>query len=426
MVAKGKGKDYYKSTYTHEQLWDMLNEGDDWAVDQAGSIWTSAASGMKAAREEMSTYVVSLRTQWTGSAAEEFENRMGVVERYSIESEEGMKQVGEVTIPKLAGYLKTAQSNAQGSDLYPSSTETYDEWLESNDIDKTKPEYETKKTQYERQYEDYLDQRHEAIAQIVADLGDQYAWAREKDFSEPPPPPPSDMPGNSTYQKPTGGVFAENSLSSGADTPSSPGGSDSDSMSSGLTDQAGADGIVGTEDDLDPVDSVWAPGSYGDIDGDSGGLAEGGGSGVIPAGGGSGYTPSMGGGGGGSTITSGSGLFGPARGTGAGAGTAPGRGTGTGSGTSPARSGASSGSGSRSGAGSGNSSGRGSGMNSNRGSGMNPNRGGVNRGGSGGARGGTRSGYSDDDDETYTRETWLREDDVDWSRNRVRDEELDD
>lgn len=417
MVAKGKGKDYYKSTYTHEQLWDMLNEGDDWAVEQAGSVWTSAASGMKAAREEMSTYVISLRTEWTGAAAEEFENRMGVVERYSIESEDGMKTVGEVAIPELASHLKTAQSNAQGADLYPSSTETYDEWLESNNIDKTKPEYETKKTQYERQYEDYLDQRHEAMAQIVADLGDEYAWAKEKYFAEPPPPPPSDMPGNSTYQKPTGGVFAENSLSSGTGTPISPGGT-STTDQTGLSGQAGADGIVGTEDDLDPVDGAWTPGSYGDVDSEFAGLAEGGTPGVVPTAT-SGYTPNMssGPGMGSSTIPGGSGLFGPARTTGSGAGTAPGRGAGTGSGTSPARAGASSGS--RTGAGGGNSGGRGSGMN--------PNRGGVNRGGSGGARGGTRSGYSDDDDdETYTRETWLREDDVDWGRNRVSDDELDD
>jgi hypothetical protein len=421
MVAKGKGKDYYKSTYTHEQLWDLLNEGDDWEVEQAGSVWTSAASGMKAAREEMATHVVSLRTQWTGAAAEEFENRMGVVEKYSIESEEGMKRAGEITIPKLAGHLKTAQSNAQGADLYPSSTETYDEWLESNSIDKTKPEYEAKKTQYERQYEDYLDQRHEAIAQIVADLGDQYAQAKDEVFAEPPPPPPSDMPGNSTYQKPTGGVFAENSLSSGLDSPTSPG-----DATTTTTDQNGADGLTGTDDDLEPVEDGWTPGSYDDVDG-AGGLA-GGGSGMVPTGGGGGYSTGMGGGTGGMGGTAipggGAGLFGPARGTpGAGAGTAPGRGTG--SGTSPARAGASSGSGNRSGTGGARTSGTGG--NSGRGMNNAGGRGGLNRGGAGGARGGTRSGYNDDDDdEVYTRETWLREDDVDWSRNRVRDEELDD
>ncbi|SDE42410.1 WXG100 family type VII secretion target [Glycomyces harbinensis] len=419
MVAKGKGKDFYKSTYTHEQLWDMLSVADDWAVEQAGTVWTSAASGMKAAREEMSTHVVSLRTQWTGSAAEEFENRMGVVERYSIESEQGMKEVGEDTMPELASYLKTAQSSAQDGDLYPSSTETYDEWLESKDIDKTKPEYEAKKTQYQQQYQDYLDLRHDTIAQIVADLGDQYAIAKEKVFAEPPPPPPSDMPGNTTYTKPTGGVFAENSLSSGSGAPNAPGMTGS-TGSTGIVGTEGADGIAGTEDDLDPVENAWTPGSYTDVDGEYDGLAAGGDT-VVPAGGG-GYPSSMGGGtnmGGGTVPGGGAGLF-PTRTTPTtGAGSAPGRGTGSGS--SPARAGASSGSGTRSGSGSGSNSGRGSG------SGMNSNRGGVGRNGSGGSRGGgTRSGYSDDDDdEVYTRETWLREDDVDWSRNRVSDEELD-
>ncbi|WP_112133646.1 hypothetical protein [Glycomyces dulcitolivorans] len=409
----GKGKDFYKSTYTHEQLWDMLNEGDDWAVEQGGSVWSSAASGMKAAREEMVVHVQSLRTQWTGSAADEFEYRMSVVEDYSIASEEGMKSMAELRIPRLAQHLKTAQTDAQGADLYPSSTETYDDWLESNNIDKTKPEYEAKKTQYERQYEEYVDGRHEAMAKIVADLGEHYALAKEKDFSEPPPPPPSDMPGNSTYEKPTGGVFADAALSNSDDVRDAP------TDSTGL-DTAGEDGGVGTDDDLEPVDGGWDPGSYEDTDGQlAGGLA--GGSGV-PTGGG-GYAPTMGGGGGagGGTIAGGAGLFGPARGATpvGGAGNTPGRGPGgtprgTGS-SSPARAGASSGTG-RSGSGTG---GRG-GLNSGNG-----NRPGGSRSGSGG-RGGTRSGYNDDDDEdTYTRETWLREDDVDWSRNRVREEELD-
>ncbi|PRY54158.1 hypothetical protein [Glycomyces artemisiae] len=411
MVAKGKGKDYYKSTYTHEQLWEMLQVGDDWRVEQAGSVWTSAASGMKAAREEMAVHVSTLRTQWTGAASDEFESRMSVVEEYSIESENGMKRAGEITMPDLAGYLRTAQSDAQGADLYPSSTETYDEWLESQDIDKTKPEYETKKVQYQQQYEQYLDQRHEAMAQIVADLGDRYARAKEEDFSEPPPPPPSDMPGNSTYQAPTGGVFADSGLSNSNDVPDAPGGNDSLGA-----DTSGADGIVGTGDDLDPVDSNWTPGSYDDID--NGGLANGG---LMTGGGGGGGTGYMGGGGGGtglgaSSLTgAGAGLFGPARGTTpvGGAGNAPGRGAGS---TSPARAGASSGN--RTGSGTG---GRGAGSGSGgRGTGS------GSRPGSSSGRGGTRSGYYDDDDEeTYTRETWLREDDVDWGRNRVSDDELD-
>jgi hypothetical protein len=408
----GKGKDYYKSTYTHEELWNMLNEGDDWAIEQGGSIWVSAASGMKAAREEMVVHVQSLRTQWTGSAADEFEYRMSVVEDYSIASEDGMKSFGELKIPALAQALKSAQTDAQSADLYPSSTESYDDWLESNNIDKTKPDYQTKKTQYEQQYEAYLDTRHDQMAQIVADLGDRYAKAKETDFSEPPPPPPSDMPGNNTYQKPTGGVFATDTLSNSNDVGNAP----TDVSSA---DPAGADGIIGTDDDLDPVTGDWAPGSYEDPDSElGGGLAAANG---VPAG--TGYTTGMGpGGGGGTSLTSagGAGLFGPARGAtppGGGAGNAPGRGTGN---TSPARAGASSGTG-RSGSGTG---GRG-GLNGGNGAG---NRAGApgSRGGTG-ARGGTRSGYYDDDDEdTYTRETWLREDDVDWSRNRVRDEELDD
>ncbi len=52
---------------------------------------------------------------------------------------------------------------------------------------------------------------------------------------------------------------------------------------------------------------------------------------------------------------------------------------------------------------------------------------GMGRGNGTGPRGGTRSGYYDDDDEEETtRETWLREDDINWSRNNTSDDELDD
>jgi hypothetical protein len=400
-MATGKGKDYYKSTYTHEQLWDMLNEGDDWSVERGGAVWVSAASGMSAARDEMVVHVQSLRTQWTGAAADEFERRMGIVEEYSTVAEDGMKQAGEHTIPRWAQALKDAQLNAQNSDLYPSSVESYDDWLESNNIDKTSPEYQTKKTQYEQQYDDYVDGRHDAMAKIVADLGDFYAQERHKVEEEKPPPPPSDMPGNSTYQPPTGGVFANNGLTASNSA-------DGITSNSPTTDTNG-DGLV-NQDDLDPVDGDWNPGSYDDLDTDGGGgLAAGT---VVPAGGGSMTTMGGTGGMGGSSLPGGAGLFGPAQGS----GSTGGRGTGTGS---PARSGANSKPGSspaRSGAGAGSRSG---GLSSS-------SRNAINRGGAN-PRGATRSGYSDDDEEeTYTHETWLREDDVDWGQNNVRREELDD
>ena len=107
MAAKGKGQDYYQSTYTHQQLWDMLHEGDDYSVERAGSIWVSASSGMKAAREEMDTHVTSLRTQWTGAASDEFEGRMNLVKQYSVESETGMQTAGEFDIPAWLLHSRT-------------------------------------------------------------------------------------------------------------------------------------------------------------------------------------------------------------------------------------------------------------------------------------------------------------------------------
>jgi hypothetical protein len=405
MAGKGKGVDYYKSTYTHQQLWDMLHEGDDYSVERAGSIWVSAASGMKAAREELTTHVESLRLQWTGPASDEFHGRMDLVKQYSVQSENGMQTAGEVKIPYLAQKLKAAQESS--ASLNPAYIDEYEDWVESTkQVDPSSAEAQSKKTQWQQEYQNDLNQKHQEMAQIVADLGDEYAQAKEEDFGELPPPPPSDMPGNTTYTKPTGGVFSETALDSSNSTGSVPSEQSAD---------LDGDGFADSPDDLDPVDGDWNPGSYDDVDTNvTGGLASGG---VLPGGGGGAFSTVGGTGGmGGSSLPGGAGLFGPAQG--GGGSTSGGRGAGS----SPARSGANGGkpgsSPARSGA---NSRGTGSRLSS-------TSRNAIGRGGSGnGPRGGTRSGYNDDDEEeTYTRETWLREDDVDWSQNNVRREELDD
>ncbi|MFG3341974.1 WXG100 family type VII secretion target [Glycomyces sp. NPDC048151] len=407
MAAKGKGVDYYKSTYTHQQLWDMLHEGDDYAVERAGSVWVTAASGMKAAREELTTHVESLRLQWTGPASDEFDGRMNLVKQYSVQAENGMQTAGEQKIPALAEALKSAQDAS--TSLNPAFIEEYEDWVESTKhVDPASAEAQSKKTQWEQEYQTDLNKNHEEMAQIVANLGDIYAAQKDEFETELPPPPPSDMPGNNTYTKPTGGVFSETALSG------------SDSLGSMPADQAAdldGDGFADSPDDFDPVENDWNYGSYDDVDSNvTGGLASGG---VIP-GGGSGFSTVGGTGGvGGSTIPGGAGLFGPSQG---GSGSTGSRG---GAGSSPARAGANGGKTGSSPARSGANGPRGGNSGSRLSS---ASRNAIGRGGSGSnLRGGTRSGYNDDDDEeTYTRETWLREDDVDWSQNNVRREELDD
>lgn len=407
MAGEGKGKDYYKSTYTHEQLWDMLHEGDDYTVERAGTIWVSAASGMKAAREELDVHVTGLRSQWTGPASDEFDTRMNLVKQYSVESEQGMQTAGEIDIPRLAEALKTAQETS--APLNPAFAEEYEDWVESTkQVDPASAEAQSKKPQWEQEYQADLDKKHEEMAQIVADLGDTYAVAKTERFGELPPPPPSDMPGNNSYTKPTGGVFSETALNA------SPGAANgSPASNTNLTDTNG-DGMADA-DDLEPVENDWNYGSYDNLDSSvTGGLASGG---VIPPGGGGMTTVGGAGGVGGASLPGGTGLFGPSQG----AGSTSGRGAGS----SPARAGANgkpSSSPARSGAGTGRS------ANGGRLTSSSSGRNAMGRGGSGtNPRGGTRSGYNDDDeDETSTRETWLREDDVDWGRNNVRDEELGD
>jgi hypothetical protein len=410
VAAKGKGKDYYQSTYTHEQLWEMLHEGDDYTVERAGTIWVSAASGMKAAREELDVHVTGLRSQWTGPASDEFDNRMNLVKQYSVESESGMQTVGEIDIPHLATALKDAQT--QSESLNPAYLEEYEDWVESTkQVDPASPEAQSKKTQWEQEYQADRDKKHEDLALIVANLGDTYAVAKTEKFGELPPPPPSDMPGNNTYSRPTGGVFSETALDASPSTVSGATG-----PNGAPTGDINGDGLVDA-DDLEPVDGDWNYSSYDNLDSGvsgGGGLASGT---AVPTAGGAISTAGGTGGMGGATLPGGTGLFGPSQSTsssgGRSAGSSPARSGANGKpSSSPARSGAGSNSGRTSGSGSRLSS---SSRNAiSRGSGTNP-------------RGGTRSGYSDDDEEeTYNRETWLREDDVDWARNNVPQEELDD
>ncbi|MEU6858321.1 hypothetical protein AB0B28_05525 [Glycomyces sp. NPDC046736] len=429
MAAKGKGRAYYQNNYTHEQLWDMLHAGDDYKVERAGSIWTSASSGMKAAREELDVHVTGLRTQWKGAASDEFDGRMNIIKQYSVEAENGMKSVGEITIPGLANALKTAQTNSES--LNPAYIDEYEDWVESKkQVDASSPEAQTNKTQWQQEYRNELDKSHGELAQIVADLGDVYATARETRFEIPPEPPPSEMPGNSTYQPPTGGVFA-------TDTLQAPG------MSDGVLQPAGSDvngdGVIDENDtitmndDLDPVEGGWNYDSYDNVDG--GGLASGG---LLPTGGGpGGGLGPTGGGGPGATTGLGAGLFPTQTGGGGGSSTARGAGSTPSrtAGSSPARAGASNAKPGTSGS---NSGGR-PGSTGNRGGLSQASRNAIKGGGPGGngprppgsgnsrGGGGTRGGaYNDEEEETYTHETWLVDDEVDWGRNNVRREELDD
>src|SRR5690606_15129881 len=211
----GKGFDYYRNKYTHEQLWEMLvNQGDAWSVEQAGSVWTTATGGLESARDQLDASMLETVDYWQGPASEEFQRRMRIVYEYSQTAEEDMMQAAEQTIPGIAQFLTDAQGKAQEQDLSPASELEYEDWLEEvKNVKPADPDYLEKQEQYRNEYEQYKTDRHDAIAKIVADLGDKYAKVKNDSFPSPPPPPPSDMPGNTTFQPPTGGVFGQDGLS---------------------------------------------------------------------------------------------------------------------------------------------------------------------------------------------------------------------
>ncbi|GAB3998347.1 hypothetical protein GCM10029992_23900 [Glycomyces albus] len=279
-MGSGKGFDFYRNNYTHEELWEMLSMGDDWSVNQAAGVWRTARQDIDSARDNLDTAMQELAGYWEGDASEEYQRRMRILRDFGEESSESMRQAQEDIIPDLSTYLSEAKQQARDQDLYPSSTLTdYQDWLEA-----TKPENlhygqdkeVEQRSQLQQEHQAYLDDRHEKMARIVSTLGDNYQNRIPDTWREPPPPPPSDMPGNETYNPPTGGVFGNDGLNPGGAGGLGPGGASGLDGGSGLDSTngnlAGADGIVGTDDDLEPVGG-WSPGSYGDVD--SGGLAAG-------------------------------------------------------------------------------------------------------------------------------------------------------
>ncbi|THV40642.1 WXG100 family type VII secretion target [Glycomyces buryatensis] len=268
-MAEAKGFDYYRN-HTTTELWAMLAAGDAWSVEQSAGVWRTARHGLEAARGSLQTNLEGLTGYWQGPASEEFQSRMFLVHDYSAIAEERMRTAEETHIPDMVTALQTAQSRAQGEndlgeDLHPDNDiPDPDDWMHEvknlsyDEIAKLEPQ--TRNT-YTAEHSAWQQARHDELAQTVADLGTQYAAMADKHFAEPAAPPPEGMPGNSTYQQPTTGVFAPTTIDSSATTASS---------GSALQPEASVDS------DEDDVASPWDVPSYTDIDEPSGGLASGG------------------------------------------------------------------------------------------------------------------------------------------------------
>ncbi|MBO3733123.1 hypothetical protein [Glycomyces niveus] len=336
-MAEPLGFAHYRDSYTDEQLWDMLvSQGNPQSVNLSTSIWRTARGSTAGVREALDAHLAELAEYWRGPASEEFQHRMRLVIQYSSAAEARMALAESEYLPGLAGKLAAAQSRAKGDNtlgesLDPATDITDAEvWMEEvkglsrEQIAALDPQT---RTTYNNQHAAWRQARHDELAQTVADLGAQYADYTNGVFAEPAEPAPDGMPGNSTYQQPTTGVFAPTTV----DSSSAPTGSSTNSST--LQPEAP---VIGSNDDDDVADP-WELPSYTDIDEPNGGLASGGTAPTAPVGGAGpiGGTPGTSGG----TLPAGGGsLFGPGRPS-SGTGGLPGRGTGSTLGRGPATTG---------------------------------------------------------------------------------------
>src|SRR5690606_33259966 len=125
---------------------------------------------------------------WEGDASEEYQRRMEILRNFGDESAETMRVAEVEILPRLAGHLSDAQTQAREQDLYPSSTLTdYQDWLEA-----TKPENlhygqdkeVQQRPQLQQEHQTYINDRHDSMARVIAELGDRYQTSVPDEWRE--------------------------------------------------------------------------------------------------------------------------------------------------------------------------------------------------------------------------------------------------
>ncbi|WP_026924439.1 hypothetical protein [Glycomyces arizonensis] len=323
-MAEPLGFEYYRDNYTTEQLWDMLiTQGDPMSVELSSTVWATARGKLLNAREALNANVSDLATYWQGPASEEFQNRMVLVVQYSEATEFLMTQAETNYLPNIAGYLASAQArargeNALGEDLDPANDITdLEEWMEQVK-GLSRPEIAALTSSgwntNANEHTVWREARHDELAQTVADLGAQYAEYTNAVFAEPHQTAPDGMPGSATFERPTGGVFADNPIEAPADATTQ-----TSTRATQPDTSANNEAFASVLDDEDDEAPPWTYSSHDDFDEASGGLAGGSTATALPTGGSPIGGTSIGSG----TTAAGSGFPSAASG---GAGVVPGRG----------------------------------------------------------------------------------------------------
>ena len=284
-MAEPLGFEHYRDNYTTEELWDMLvTQGNPVSVGLSSTVWATARGKLAGAREALNTNVSDLVDRWRGPASEEFQNRMSLVVQYSNATEFLMYQAETEYLPGIAEHLASAQARARGENALGENLDPDDdipeleEWMEQvKGLSRAEIASLTSSgwTTNTNEHTAWREARHDELAQTVADLGVQYAEYANTVFSEPPAPAPIEMPGTPTFERPTGGVFADDPADTTTGVPAS---TAHQSDTRAHTEES----ALFPDEDEDDEAPLWTYTSHDDLDEPSGGLASGGTTTALP------------------------------------------------------------------------------------------------------------------------------------------------
>ncbi|WP_025273275.1 WXG100 family type VII secretion target [Haloglycomyces albus] len=272
MSSEGRGFDYYRYNFTHEQLWEQFSTSDPDSLAHAENFYTHKGDGVEALGNESKQQTDTLMHFWTGPAAERFAAKLFELKEYLDTHGSEFKSIGRSYLSEPQRALEDAWSRVKQVGEYgefglnPAYNLTFDEWCEHHHGENFLSKDGFKQSKEKARYEAYKSERFDQFAEIVSDLADVYAVYRDGfDKMDPPPPPPGLDPDDvSLTPQGSQATSTREPINNPTTSGANPGGATADDDgSNNLTEN---DPAPWDDDDDDFV--AWNPDTYDNLDTD--------------------------------------------------------------------------------------------------------------------------------------------------------------
>ncbi|MFC4337448.1 WXG100 family type VII secretion target [Salininema proteolyticum] len=179
--GSGYGFDHYRENYSHEELWDQLMSANSEAIAHTGLMWRRAGEGIEGFANELNQNMATLREFWTGTASDSFAEAMLEFYDYLGRKARYFKGVETDKFDRIQSAITEAHSKAkeQGDygefSLNPAYNLGFHDFCTGVYGDDYQKKKQFKESKALGEWEAYKSDRHDRVAQIVADLGSVYA-----------------------------------------------------------------------------------------------------------------------------------------------------------------------------------------------------------------------------------------------------------